>query len=419
MHFEAFSSAELTDYLLGIPAVCARLGGDRELQVVEVGDGNLNYVYFVSSTRDPRLSVVVKQAPPYLRLVGEAWPLPRERMEREVAALRRFGALCPEHVPSVFHADSEKFLMVMQRLDSHRVLRGGLMDGIVYPRLADHISTFLARTLFHGSDLYLAPDAKKAAVGGDINTELCRITEELVFTFPFEDHPSNVYSPALPAAAIERLRTHEPLRLAAGEMKWAFMNHAETLVHGDLHTGSIMANEHETYVIDPEFAFYGPMGFDTGAFIANLLLACYARDWHDREAGRDPAGYQGWLLGQVEAVWNAFAQKFGQIWRQHERATGHAYIGGPAGTRAADAFRDDFIRRLFADTLGVAGCKMIRRIVGMAKVAEITGIKDDAVRARVEVRCLKLAEALLVRRRELASIEAVTALAAQVLAEPA
>ncbi|MCP3726648.1 S-methyl-5-thioribose kinase [Paraburkholderia sp. CNPSo 3272] len=419
MHFEAFSSAELTDYLLGIPAVCARLGDDRELQVVEVGDGNLNYVYFVSSTRDPRLSVVVKQAPPYLRLVGEAWPLPRERMEREVAALRRFGALCPEHVPSVFHADSEKFLMVMQRLDSHRVLRGGLIDGIVYPRLADHISTFLARTLFHGSDLYLAPDAKKAAVGGDINTELCKITEELVFTFPFEDHPSNVYSPALPVAAIERLRTHEPLRRAAGEMKWAFMNHAETLVHGDLHTGSIMANEHETYVIDPEFAFYGPMGFDTGAFIANLLLAYYARDWHDREAGRDPAAYQGWLLEQVEAVWNAFAKKFAQIWRLHERETGHAYIGGPGGTRAAEAFRDDFIKRLFADTLGFAGCKMIRRIVGMAKVAEITSIKDDTVRARVEVRCLKLAEALLVGRGELASIEAVTALAAQVLAEPA
>ncbi|MBB2925703.1 hypothetical protein [Paraburkholderia silvatlantica] len=41
------------------------------------------------------------------------------------------------------------------------------------------------------------------------------------------------------------------------------------------------------------------------------------------------------------------------------------------------------------------------------------------MRARVEVRCLKLAEALLVRRRELASIEAVTALAAQVLTEPA
>ncbi|MFD1561528.1 S-methyl-5-thioribose kinase [Paraburkholderia silviterrae] len=418
MHFEAFSSSELAAYLRGIPAVHARLGDDSELQVVEVGDGNLNYVYFVSSARDPQRSVVVKQAPPFLRLVGESWPLPRERMEREVAALRRFGALCPQHVPRVYHADSERFLIVMQRLASHRVLRQGLIDGIVYPHLADHVSTFLARTLFHGSDLYLAPDAKKAAVGGDINTELCRITEDLVFTFPFEDDPSNVYSPALPAAALERLRTHEPLRRAAGEMKWAFMNHAETLVHGDLHTGSIMANERETYVIDPEFAFYGPMGFDTGAFIANLLLACYAREWHDRVAGRDPVVYQRWLLEQVVRVWNGFAQKFAGLWRVHERETGRAYIGGPADTHAAEAFREDFMRRLLADTLGFAGCKMIRRIVGMAKVAEITGIKDEAVRARVEVRCLRLAEALLVQRRELASIEAVTALAAQLLAQP-
>lgn len=65
MHFEAFSSSELAAYLRGIPAVNERLGGDSELQVVEVGDGNLNYVYFVSSARDPRRSVVVKQAPPF------------------------------------------------------------------------------------------------------------------------------------------------------------------------------------------------------------------------------------------------------------------------------------------------------------------------------------------------------------------
>jgi 5-methylthioribose kinase len=417
MQFEAFSASGLAAYLREIPAVSERLGDDSELEVVEVGDGNLNYVYFVSSVRDPRHSVVVKQAPPFLRLVGEAWPLPCERMEREVAALRSFGALCPQHVPAVYHADSEKYLMVMQRLAAHRVLRRGLIEGIVYPRLADHISTFLARTLFHGSDLYLAAGVKKEAVRRNINTELCRITEDLVFTFPFEDAPSNVYSPALPAAAIARLRTHEPLRRAAGEMKWAFMNQAETLVHGDLHTGSVMANETETYVIDPEFAFYGPFGFDTGAFLANLVLAYYSRDWHDRLRGREPRDYQRWLLEQVVQVWHGFEEKFAGLWRMHEREAGRAYIGGPADTRAADAFREDFMRRLFADTLGFAGCKMIRRIVGMAKVAEITSIKDDAVRALVEVRCLRLAEALLVRRHELASIEAVVALAAEVLAQ--
>jgi 5-methylthioribose kinase len=417
MEFEAFKPAELIAYLKRIPVVSALLG-EGELAVAEVGDGNLNYVYFVTNLAAPERGVVVKQAPPFLRLVGDAWPLRRERMEREVAALRRFGALCPQHVPQVYHDDHERYLMVMQRLGSHRVLRGGLIDGIVYPRLAEHMAAYLARTLFFGSDLYLAPDAKKEAVAADINSELCKITEDLVFTFPFIDHSSNVYSPALPASAIARLREHAPLRVAAGQMKWAFMNHAQTLVHGDLHTGSIMVNDTDTYVIDPEFAFYGPMGFDIGALLANLLLSYYAQDWHERRRGRDPEGYQRWLLEQVQRIWSGFAERFTGLWRQHERDRGSAFIGGAADAPAAAAFRRCFMQRLLADTLGFAGCKMIRRIVGMAKVTDITSIADEAARAQIEVRCLRLAEALLVRREELTSIGEVIELAAQVRANP-
>jgi 5-methylthioribose kinase len=414
MEFEALTSSGLAAYLHRIPAVNALLGDDSELDVVEVGDGNLNYVYFVSNVQAPQQSVVVKQAPPFLRLVGEDWPLTRQRMEHEVAALRRFGALCPQHVPQVYHADSELFLVVMQRLASHRILRQGLKDGIVYPKLAGHMSTYLARTLFYGSDLYLDAAAKKEAARAGINCELCKITEDLIFTYPFEDHPSNVYSAALPKVAIDRLRHHVPLRTAVGEMKWAFMNHAETLLHGDLHTGSIMVNQEETYVIDPEFAFYGPMGFDVGALLANFLLAFFSREWHGRLNGADPQAFQTWLLKQVVEVWNGFAAQFLELWREHEdadSASRQPFIGDDPSHECAEAFRTAFMRRLFADTLGFAGCKMIRRIVGMAKVAEITSIPDAAVRATVEVRCLQCAETLLVQREALTRIEDVVELA--------
>ncbi len=414
MEFEALTSSELAAYLHRIPAVNALLGDDSELEIVEVGDGNLNYVYFVSNVQAPQQSVVVKQAPPFLRLVGEAWPLTRQRMEHEVAALRRFGALCPQHVPQVYHADSELFLVVMQRLASHRILRRGLIDGTVYPKLAGHMATYLARTLFYGSDLFLDAAAKKEAARAGINSELCKITEELVFTFPFEDHPSNVYSAALPKPAIERLRHHVPLRVAVAQMKWAFMNHAETLLHGDLHTGSIMVNQEETYVIDPEFAFYGPIGFDVGALLANFLLAFFSREWHGRVNGADPQPYQSWLLKQVVEVWNGFAAQFLGLWREHENTGGANswhFIGDDPSEECAEAFRAALMRRLFADTLGFAGCKMIRRIVGMAKVAEITSIPDATARAAIEVRCLQFAENLLVRREALTRIEDVVELA--------
>jgi len=75
------------------------------------------------------------------------------------------------------------------------------------------------------------------------------------------------------------------------------------------------------------------------------------------------------------------------------------------------------MQRLFADTLGFAGCKMIRRIVGMAKVAEITSIPDEAARAKIEVRCLRFAEALLVQRQQFGGIDEVLAHARAVRAQ--
>jgi 5-methylthioribose kinase len=250
---------------------------------------------------------------------------------------------------------------------------------------------------------------KKEAVAAAVNSELCKITEDLVFTYPFEDHPSNSYSPALPRSAVERLRTSAALRIAVAEMKWAFMTRAESLLHGDLHTGSIMVNQDETFVIDPEFAFYGPMGFDVGAILANLWLAYFSRDWHGRVGGKDPEHYQEWLLEQAAQIWNGFADKFLNLWRDHERRSKQHFIGENPDEVCSEAFRSHFIRRLFADTLGFAGCKMIRRIVGMAKVAEITSIPDEAARAKIEVRCLRFAEALLVQRQQFDGIDEVLA----------
>ena len=54
-------------------------------------------------------------------------------------------------------------------------------------------------------------------------------------------------------------------------MKTAYMTHAETLIHADLHTGSIMLNETDTRMIDPEFCYFGPMAYDVAA--APLMTA--------------------------------------------------------------------------------------------------------------------------------------------------
>lgn len=411
MPYQALTPDTLANYLRQVPALHVLLGDMDALDIVEVGDGNLNLVYFVSSRANPSLSVVVKQALPYLRLVGEGWPLTRHRADRETHALRVFGARCPQHVPEVLHFERAQSLIAMQHLRSHIILRKGLIDGITYPNLAEHLSTYMAQTLFHGTDLYLSADAKKQAVAATTNTELCRITEDLVFTYPFEDHTTNVYSPSLPHAAIERLHNNPAVRVAAAQMKWAFMNQAESLLHGDLHTGSVMVNQTDTYVIDPEFAFYGPIGFDVGLLLANLLSAYLSQDWHRVQAGQkaaqDPAPYQAWLLEQVAQVWDGFDEKFTALWAAHDASTGTSFMGSGRDDDSLSLFREAFMQRVFSDSLGFAGCELVRRTLGLAKVAEIAAIPDAAARAQIEVRTLRLAEALLLGRADFQCISEV------------
>ncbi|MDO8353422.1 MAG: S-methyl-5-thioribose kinase, partial [Aestuariivirga sp.] len=83
--FIALSPETLPARLGGLAAVKERIGTDAHTwKVREVGDGNLNLVFIVEG---PKGAVVVKQALPYVRLVGDSWPLPLKRSFFEYHAL--------------------------------------------------------------------------------------------------------------------------------------------------------------------------------------------------------------------------------------------------------------------------------------------------------------------------------------------
>src|SRR5262249_54826019 len=162
-------------------------------------------------------------------------------------------------------------------LSPHIILRKALIRGQRLPLFADHMAAFLAGSLFRTSDLYLPAGQKKTLMREFCgNTELCKITEDLVFTDPYRMAPGNRWtSPQLDDVATE-IRADTALKLEVQELKLKFLTSAEALLHGDLHTGSIMVTEEDTRAIDPEFAFFGPMGFDVGALLGNLLIASIA-----------------------------------------------------------------------------------------------------------------------------------------------
>jgi 5-methylthioribose kinase len=388
--------SRLTGALARIPVVRERLGGQpSDWRIREVGDGNLNLVFIVEG---PTAGVVVKQALPYVRLVGESWPLPLERSWFEYNALTEEARYAGRLTPEVFHFDRAQAMIVMEYLHPHVIMRKGLIRGIEYPRFADDIAEFLAATLFSTSVLAgTAAEHKARAEMFAPNTALCKITEDLVFTDPYREAPLNRWTRPYLDAQKRAFERDSAVKVAAQARKYQFMTSAQALIHGDLHTGSIMATLEDTRVIDPEFAFIGPIGFDVGAVIGNLLLAFFAQEGHQAASGARDA-YRDWILMQAEKVWSGFHRRFLELWRA--APSGDAY---PASLFASDddraameKERARFMCVLFEDTLAFAGAKMIRRILGLAHVEDLEAIADPERRARCETKALRLARELLV-----------------------
>jgi len=391
--------SRLAGALAEIPAVRDRLGGDVVgWRIREVGDGNLNLVFIVEGRAS---GVVVKQALPYVRLVGESWPLPLERSWFEYSALVEQARHAPGLTPAVFHFDRGQAMIVMEYLSPHVIMRKGLIRGVEYPRFAAAIAEFLAATLFKTSVLAGTAAEHKARVELFApNVALCKITEDLIFTDPYREALLNRWTSPYLDAQKRAFERDSALKIAAQQRKYQFMTSAQALIHGDLHTGSIMLTREDMRVIDPEFAFVGPIGFDVGAVIGNLFLAFFAQEGHEPEPGARDA-YRIWILAQVADVWSGFHDRFLELWRAAPQ--GDAYpvslFASDEDRAALEKERARFMRALFEDTLGFAGAKMIRRILGLAHVEDLEAIADPERRARCEAKALRLARELMVGAR--------------------
>ena len=382
----------------GLPAVAGAVGGDPAAwRVEEVGDGNLNLVFIVEGSAG---SVIVKQALPYVRLVGDSWPLPLYRAFYEHHALVRQEARDPGAVPEVLSFDEDQALIVMELLKPHVILRRKMIAGERVEGLGPRLGEFCARTAFRGSELSMRSADKKADVALFAgNVEIPAITEALVFTDPYYPAEMNHHTEGLDPV-VSLLRADAEMKAEVGELFLAFASNAETMLHGDLHTGSIMATGTEAKIIDPEFAQYGPMGFDLGMLIANYLMAYFSQPGHRSGAALD--GFQAWIIDVIDETRGAGEREFARLW-ETER-TGMLFpraLFEDQGQPSTDALR----RRLAAiraEAFGYAGIEMHRRVLSLAHNADFEDIADPAIRAPLEARNLMMGRALIRERRALA-----------------
>ena len=401
--FQSFFLMSTDDVKRYAVEVLHRFEPDEETDCVEIGDGNINYVFKIVSRRDGH-SVIVKQADRLLRSSGR--PLDIYRNKIEAAILQLEGELAPGYVPEVYYYDEIMSATSMEDVSAYGNLRKELAADRVYPHLAENISTFMADTLLPTTDLVVDAEEKKKRVKFYTNPELCKITEDLVLTEPYYNYKNrNIITPGNEDFVREYLYEDEALHTEVGKLRLNFMNNAQALMHGDLHSGSIFANETGLKVLDPEFAFYGPMGYDIGNVIGNLFFS-----WANKAFTRpgDPAAEAA-----VEALAKTIADTY-DLTREKLEKKYDELVTLPLYRTAA--FRKYYLDSVMADSLGYAGTEIVRRTVGDSKVMEVSSVSDLKQRVPMERALVKLGAALIKQRETLRSGKAVTELFRLILA---
>lgn len=374
--FNSYFLMNSEDVIRYVKAKMDVFAGSEKLNCAEIGDGNLNYVFRIVDEESGK-SLIVKQAGDTARISDE-FKLSTNRIRIESNVLKLEGELAPGLVPDVYLFDDVMNCCVMEDLSDHTILRTALNEGRIFPKLADDLSTFMVNTLLLTSDVVMEHKEKKALVQDYINPELCEISEDLVYSEPFTDHNSrNDLFPANKEWIEQNIYADDALRFEAAKLKFAFMTNAQALIHGDLHSGSVFVKEDSTKVIDPEFAFYGPMGYDIGNVVANLMFA-----WSRAQVLNSNQEYAVWLEKTITDTVDLFAEKFLASWKENVTDIMAKEPG----------FDRWYLDSVLKDTASVTGMEIIRRIAGLAKVKDLTTIEDEQQRVKAERICLTAAK---------------------------
>ncbi|MFG1920960.1 S-methyl-5-thioribose kinase [Cryptosporangium sp. NPDC048952] len=342
--------AEVWAYLIERGLIPATASG----AVREVGDGNMNRV-FVAVPDDPDIpSVAVKQAPPWIQKLGPSAPMSPERALIEARALRTFAEYAPKQTPTILDVDETRFAFTMEDLSDLTVLRTALNEGAELGRTSAEVGELVGRVTFATSVAGADPRARAALITQSVNPLLAEVTLQYLLGDPFVEAEHNHHHPSL-AGAVEKLRRDPAVRTELATLRAAFNSNAQALVHGDLHSGSVMVGvrdgEPVVRVIDPEFAMVGPIGLDLGLYVANVVIAAVR--------SRNTAH-----LASIADCWEAFCAAWREGWPDR-----------------VDPLLDDGwlvreLREVWRDTLGFAAVEMVRRVAGYSHASDLETLPD-------------------------------------------
>ncbi|MCT1796071.1 S-methyl-5-thioribose kinase [Helcococcus kunzii] len=332
----------------------------ENVEIKEVGDGNVNYIFRV---KDEKKSVIVKFSDDYIR-GSTTRKLSSARSKIETEILNYQWKLSNGLVPEIYDYSEENSFIIMEDLSDYKVLRESIKLKEIYKGFGKEVAKFLYNTLFKTTDLVMNIKEKKETVARFVNYDMCEISERLVFTEPYMNNQGlNSFTESNRDFIEQNVVNNKKLILEVAKLKLQFMTNSESMIHGDLHSGSIFINSNGIKVFDPEFAFYGPMGYDIGNILASLIISYNVAFFENNYIEND---FTEWLKQSILEI----VSEFKKIYKENSLNDVNTYMF------KNEEFLEYYLNKILRDTAGYAGTEIIRRTVGVAKVIDIDRVKN-------------------------------------------
>lgn len=366
----------------------------------EDGDGFINFIYRVWDNKTDR-SVIVKQAKSHAKYFSEKQTnFVRERNEMEASLMRLRASITPEYIPVLYDCDPINHTFICEDCGHLGISRFEFNKGKIFPKMPIQVADFLAKNNFYTSELYLEPDVHQRLEARYIDPEMRKVFQCGLFLHDEswvvdEGGGKEQDNDSERAAFAEKPWESRAFRTEMLKLRHIHMAKPECLVHGDLHTSNVMADENDAKIIDMEYTYMGPFSADSGYFLCNYIYQ-YVR-WffiHDFDQAKC-AEMRAYMLSSIKAFIHGYRTIFTDCFEKDARFT---YQG-------RTEYLDYLLETWFSEMCGFIGTGIMMRVGHLVPLPDIDTIEDRGERTEACNILMMIAEHLIMNRENIADTD--------------
>lgn len=338
-----------------------------EGSVEEDGDGFINFVYRVS---DGKYFLIVKQSLAASR-VGGNFDIDIDRYKLEYDSLKLRRSFAPDFVPQVYDIDTENRVLIMEDVSYLKISRFQLLKGVQFPLIGEHVGRYMALNNFFTSEYFLDSKKFRELSVHFMNPTMRQIMDIGMFltSVTSEDTVGRPLDPAFKRFSYN-ICADPAVIIARQKLRHLYMTKGECLIHGDLHTSNVFANDEETKIIDMEYTFCGPFSYDMGYFLQNFLTQYAAAMFRPFDSENDREAYKVYCLFVIKDTYLSFCKYFCKTFKTFAKPE---YQDVPG-------LLEDFCQTCLKEFIGFAASAMLGRIVGDIPFPDYDYIDDPVQR---------------------------------------